>query len=353
MKRIKIDGAMGEGGGQILRSALTLAMLYQIPIEVVNIRAKRNKPGLLRQHLTCVRAAQAICSADVKGDQLGSQHIVFTPDKVKSGEYHFAIGTAGSTVLVCQTILLPLALASGDSKVTFEGGTHNGNAPSVTFLQQSFLPILQQMGVQTSVQLERYGFYPAGGGKWSIEIKAVAELSAFKLASCEAEVTDFAEQLQLTAIVSNLPISIAEREIKAVMKKLDAENLPSRKLDVHSAGPGNLLSLCLDQGSHCSVFERVGELGTSAENVAKRTAGRLLKLLSAAVAVEEHLADQLLLPMLLAGRGVFTTTQPSLHSKTNIEVIRQITGSRIETEQLSQTSWRISLNENAIKLEGA
>lgn len=350
-KIIQIDGSQGEGGGQVLRTSLTLSLLTQQPIEVVNIRAKRRKPGLLRQHLTCVRAAREICGGDVVGDELGSSRIEFTPAKVKSGNYHFAISTAGSTSLVCQTILLPLAFADGQSTVLFEGGTHNGLSPSVSFLQWSFLPVLNNMGLQTELEFEKYGFNPAGGGKWRLTINPVEKLMPFELDEDslaqdeENKVTDLADKLSVTAIVSQLPESIATRELKTVAKILEVPDVPQQLVVAETPGPGNTLIIRWQHQCHSSVFERVGEFGTSAEKVAKRTVGKLKKSLRTGVLVEEHLADQLLLPMVLAGVGKFTTTEPSLHTNTNIQVIKQVTGFDIKVKPYNSEVWELSLNE--------
>ncbi|WMS88908.1 RNA 3'-terminal phosphate cyclase [Pleionea litopenaei] len=148
LKKMKtIDGAFGEGGGQVLRSSLTLSMITKTPIELINIRAKRSKPGLMRQHLTAIEAAKTICNAEVVGANLGAETIQFYPGEIQAGNYDFSIGTAGSTVLVCQTILLALAYAPDHSRVRFEGGTHNGLSPSLCFFEQSYLPVLRQMGL--------------------------------------------------------------------------------------------------------------------------------------------------------------------------------------------------------------
>lgn len=343
-RTIKIDGSMGEGGGQVLRTSLTLAMLKQVKVEIINIRGKRNKPGLLRQHLTCVRAAQAICNGKVEGDELGSQRILFTPGKVKGGDYQFAIGTAGSTSLVCQTILLPLALAETPSKVTFEGGTHNGMSPSVSFLEQSFLPVLANMGIETEVNIEKLGFYPAGGGKWSLKIKPCAQLKPIELEQSEQTLDEITDKVTVSAIVSLLPESIGQREIDTVCKSLRLNSSAGKLLSVNTPGPGNTVIIVYDQGAHASVFEIVGQLGVSAERVAKQAVGKLRKLVKASANVEEHLADQLLLPMAVAGSGSFTTTELSLHTKTNIDVIRQFGFEGITTEQLSSALWRVNIS---------
>lgn len=351
MKTIRIDGAMGEGGGQVLRSALTLAMLQQVALEITHIRGKRKRPGLLRQHLTCVRAAQQICSAEVQGDELGSSFIRFVPGKVQAGDYHFAISTAGSTVLVCQTILLPLALSGGASKVQFTGGTHNDLAPSTDFLQASFLPILGRMGITTQVQVERLGFNPAGGGHWQINIQPVDKLSPLVLEPGQLQLTEQPKQpkqieqrkIEAQALVCNIGITIAEREIKTLVKDLGLTPEQTQIVQEKANGPGNSVMLKVTQASHCSAFELHGQVGVRAENIAKRLVGRLRKFLHTKAAVEEYLADQLLLPLLVAGEGGFTTVEPSLHTLTNIEVIRLMTGKSIDCQQLSEHVWRLSL----------
>lgn len=341
VKTIRIDGAQGEGGGQILRTSITLSMLKQVKVEIFNIRAKRKKPGLLRQHLTCVRAAKTICNATVEGDELGSQTVSFTPGKVKGGIYSFAIGTAGSTSLVCQTILMPLALADEASTVTLEGGTHNGMSPSVTYLEQSFLPILAKMGIQTSLKLEQFGFYPAGGGKWEMRIEPCKQAVPLTFSNDEPSEPDLANKLSVTAIVSQIPKQIGQREIDTVVRSLQLDDVLNELKTVTSPGPGNTLIIRYCHHGHCSVFEVVGELGISAEKVAKRAVGRLRKFLNSSANVEGHLADQLLLPMVLANNGSFTTTQPSLHALTNIMVIEQFGIKGFKVEQVNNTLWRI------------
>ncbi|TDF37220.1 RNA 3'-terminal phosphate cyclase [Alteromonadaceae bacterium M269] len=346
MESVRIDGSMGEGGGQVLRTALTLALLKQVKVEVFNIRAKRNKPGLLRQHLTCVRAARDICDGLIDGDELGSQRIVLTPNKVKAGDYHFVIGTAGSTSLVCQTVLLPLALAGGQSKVTFEGGTHNGMSPSVTFLQEAFLPLLEKMGVKTRVEVDALGFYPAGGGKWSLHIDPCESLKPLDIDELKGSQTSehglLEDRLSVTAMISHLPVNIAQRETETVAKRLKLKSDIGKIREVSTPGPGNSLIISYRQNGFSNVFEVVGEVSISAERVAKRAAGRLLKLFNDDVIVDDYLADQLMLPMAVAGGGSYTTTKPSLHSSTNAEVIKLFGIHGLKIEQVNKV-WRFSL----------
>jgi RNA 3'-terminal phosphate cyclase (ATP) len=346
MKYMIIDGSQGEGGGQVLRTALTLSILTQQNIELINIRAGRKKTGLLRQHLTCVLAAQEICEATTEGVEPGSTRIRFSPGKVKAGNFHYAIGTAGSTVLVCQTILPVLALAKGSSTITFEGGTHNGMSPSLSFLEQSFLPVLKSMGVNCEVQTSALGFYPAGGGKWQISIEPTKALKPINLTDAGCDFAKDSKNCSLNALVSLLPESIGQREVATAKKILDWQDASSQVQEVVTPGPGNSFQLSINSKTHSSVFEVVGELGVSAERIAKRAAGRVNKYTYAQAAVEEHLADQLLLLIALAGGGSFTTTKPSLHTTTNVDVIKQLLGKEILLKQLTDTLWSVSLEQD-------
>ncbi|MFN7134491.1 MAG: RNA 3'-terminal phosphate cyclase, partial [Myxococcales bacterium] len=177
---LTIDGSMGEGGGQIIRTSLACALITGKSFRITKIRARRAKPGLMRQHLTAVRAAAEIGDAEVTGAEVGSSELTFRPGKLRAGDYHFAIGTAGSTTLVLQTVLPALLMASGPSSVVLEGGTHNPMAPTYDFLERCFLPLVERLGPRVSTRLERPGFYPAGGGRWSVQL-APAPLKGFEL----------------------------------------------------------------------------------------------------------------------------------------------------------------------------
>lgn len=343
--KLIIDGSIGEGGGQVLRSSLTLAMLLQQPIEIHSIRAGRKKPGLLRQHLTCVRAAATICHAKVTGDVLGSDRVCFEPGPVIPGNYHFVIGSAGSTTLVCQTLLLPLALAGAQSRVRFEGGTHNGMSPSLDFLRSSFLPVLGQMGLRTEVQTRTLGFYPAGGGDWSVQIEPVTTLQPLQLKSPDFQADEITDRLHLNVLCSKLPEHISQREINAFTAEMGIGPLQANVQEVKSHGPGNMMIASVKHSSLISQFELAGQRGVSAEDLAIALALSAKRWLEARVAVEEYLADQLLLPFAVAGSGEFSTLEPSMHCTTNIEVIRLFGLAKFNLEQISEKSWIIRLGE--------
>jgi RNA 3'-terminal phosphate cyclase (ATP) len=314
---IRIDGASGEGGGQMLRTALSLALVTGQPFRIENIRAKRTKPGLLRQHLTAVLAAAEVGGAKTIGATLGSKMLEFVPGKIRAGEYRFAVGTAGSSTLVFQTILPALMMASGPSRLTLEGGTHNTQAPPFDFLAKTFLPVLSRMGPKINIRLERYGFYPAGGGRFVAEIEPCEKLSPLVLTE-QGEM----RHRRVTAIVANLARSIAQRELDTVSHHL---NWPADSLEIletkESPGPGNVVMIEIGDGNFTEVFTGFGRLGASAEKVASEAAGEARAYLASRAVADEHLTDQLLLPLALAGTGTFTATKLSLHARTNIEVI--------------------------------
>ena len=210
-----IDGSQGEGGGQILRSALALSMCTGTPVRIENIRAGRRKTGLLRQHLACVRASKEISNATVIGDELGSATVEFWPKEIKAGNYDFAIGSAGSTSLLFQTVLPALLMADKESNVSFSGGTHNDLAPSFDFIKHCFIPALRSINIDVDADLEAYGFMPNGGGKWTAKIKQIDTIATFNMTT----VKKF-EKKQAVVTQSGVSRSVAIRELARIKKKL-------------------------------------------------------------------------------------------------------------------------------------
>jgi RNA 3'-terminal phosphate cyclase (ATP) len=319
MTLITIDGSQGEGGGQVLRTALALSLVTARPFRIENIRAKREKPGLLRQHLTAVHAATDIGDAAVEGAVLGASALTFIPRALRAGAYRFSIGTAGSTTLVLQTILLPLLVTDGASTVVIEGGTHNPSAPPFEFLDCAFLPLLRKMGAEIELDLVRPGFYPAGGGEIRVSITPAKHLAPLQIES-RGEIV----RRCVRAVVANLPYSIAEREVEAAVKELgwDDDCRQAHTL-TGSAGPGNAVSITVESENVTDVFTAFGARGVRAEHVAHDAAKQAKRYINSEAAIGEHLADQVLLPMALAGGGSFTATPLSPHALTNIDVIRR------------------------------
>src|SRR5262245_45248781 len=341
---ITIDGSFGEGGGQILRTALGLSLFTGQPFRIEKIRAGRKNPGLLRQHLTAVKSAAKISQAEITGANIGSTQLTFAPGKIAHGDSQFAVGTAGSATLVLQTVF-PALLTSGDqdqqtrqqTRLTIEGGTHNPFAPPFDFLVKAFLPLLDRMGVHVEARLERYGFYPAGGGKIEITINPASRLEPIELNERGNIVNRRA-----TALLAHLPRGIADRELGVVHRKL---SWPQKWLKVESVtnspGPGNVVTLEIESENVTEVFTGFGERGVAAEAVADQAVIAARRYLASDVAVGEHLADQLLLPMALARGGSFTTVPPSRHTTTNIEIIRKLLDVEIRAEQMTNRSWKI------------
>jgi RNA 3'-terminal phosphate cyclase (ATP) len=334
---IVIDGSLGEGGGQVLRSSLALSLITGLPFRIEKIRAGRKKPGLMRQHLTAVNAAAAIGSADVEGAHIGSRALAFHPGSVKPGSYHFSVGTAGSCTLVLQTVLPALLTADAPSELVLEGGTHNPHAPPFDFLERAFLPLMRKMGPKVSAILKRPGFYPAGGGMFTVDIKPAERL----------ERLDFCERGRILtrsarATVAKLPRSIAERELKVVRDRLNwEEEFCSVEETPSSPGPGNVLCVEISSEHITEIFTGFGELGVSAEKVARDTVKAVEEYLAAGVPVAHYLADQLLLPMAMAGGGSFRTLAPSRHMTTNADVIRRFLPVDVTMRECARNDWEI------------
>jgi RNA 3'-terminal phosphate cyclase (ATP) len=328
---ITIDGSLGEGGGQILRTALALSLVTTEPFRITKIRAGRKKPGLLRQHLAAVEGAVAVGGAVAEGAVLSSQELVFKPGKVAPGQYEFAVGTAGSATLVLQTVLPPLLLGTGPSQLTIEGGTHNPQAPPFDFLDQAFLPILNRMGPSVTAALHRIGFYPAGGGKFTVTIRPVDKLKPVHIPE-RGEI----KARSARALFSNLPAQVGERELKVIKAKLGWAEESLRLEQVPSNGPGNVLLLELVSEHITEVFAGFGQRGVLAETIADAVAYEVRDYLAAGVPVGEHLADQLLIPIALAGGGSFVTSRITQHTQTNIEIISRFLPAHFQVEKLDQ-----------------
>lgn len=322
---IDIDGSKGEGGGQILRSALSLAICTQQPFRITNIRANREKPGLMRQHLTAVRAAAEICAAEVEGAAPGSRALTFRPGRLMAGDYSFDIGTAGSCTLVFQTVLPALLTAAGESRVRILGGTHNTSSPPFDFLARSFLPLLARMGANVDLTLASYGFYPRGGGEIRSRIVPAKRLAALELSGRGALVRGFAE-----AYVAAVPLHVAQRELEVIRRRLGfaQPDLLLRALP-NDVGPGNVVTITLEHEHVTEVFTGFGAKGKPAEAVAEQAAEAACDYLAKRAPVDQCLADQLLLPMALGSGGSFVarTVTPHLHS--NAAVIEEFTGRKV------------------------
>jgi RNA 3'-terminal phosphate cyclase (ATP) len=325
-REVAIDGSHGEGGGQILRTSLALAMITGRPLHMQRIRAGRAKPGLRRQHLACVEAAARLCHAEVRGASVGSQELVFTPGAITGGELMIDIGSAGSTTLVVQTILVPAIVAGVALHAVIRGGTHNPLAPPFEFLDRVWVPHLRAMGAGVALTLDRHGFVTGDArperqhGQVTVSVDAGRALHPIEIVEAGPVTARHA-----TAILSRLPTHVAEREHAIVQERLGFAASECEVREVPSAGPANVLLLEIERAQGRELVSTLGEKGLRAELVATRACDELAAFLAAEVPVGEHLADQLLLPLAVAGSGGgrFRSKPLSLHATTNIATIQQ------------------------------
>ena len=332
---IIIDGSAGEGGGQVLRSALGLSLVTGRPFTIENIRGRRKNPGLLRQHLTVVKAACEVGLAECKGAELGSRRLAFVPKGVRPGTYHWTIGSAGSCSLVLQTVLPALMVAAGPADIVIEGGTHNPMAPPFDFLKETFLPLLARMGTKVELELLRSGFYPTGGGKIRVGVEPAEKPQGLTL--IERGPTHLSAQ----ALCAGLPAHIGLRELDVCRTKLGLTEKETKLVQLERHGPGNVLTVFARSPQLTEIFTGFGERGVRAEEVAIRLVEQVREYLQSRALVGHHLADQLLIPLALSGGGRFLTTEPSLHTTTNIEVIGRFLDIAIDVSPFHRETWEV------------
>ncbi|MFP2926172.1 RNA 3'-terminal phosphate cyclase [Pyxidicoccus sp. 3LG] len=328
---VRIDGSKGEGGGQVLRTSLALSLVTGTPFTITNIRAGRKKPGLLRQHLTGVKAAEAVGAAEVSGAELGSRELTFRPRALAAGNYHFSVGTAGSATLVLQTVLPALLMAGSRSTLMLEGGTHNPAAPPFDFLQKAFLPLVRRMGPAVEATLERPGFFPAGGGKFRVDVHP-APLKPLQLLERGRVL-----RREVKAVVAMIPFNVAQRELETVAGALKWRPDEFRTEELkRSPGPGNVLMAEVESEHVTEVFTAFGERGKRAEVVGEEVAAEVKRYLDAEVPVGEHLCDQLLLLLALAKGGSFRTLPFDGHAETQLDTMAHFLDVKVQVREVSR-----------------
>jgi RNA 3'-terminal phosphate cyclase (ATP) len=338
---IEIDGSYGEGGGQVLRTSLALAAITGQALRVEAIRAGRRKPGLQPQHLTAVRAAAKVCAATVEGDRLDSQMLIFTPQQPpQAGRYTFDVaqaakgGSAGAVSLVFQTVLLPLALAGGPSEVTLVGGTHVPWSPPFDYLKRVLLPTLARAGIAARVHLEKWGWYPMGGGIVKAAIDGDAG-SPGTLRGMDLRQRGTLLRVRGLAASSGLPKHIREREAGTLLQVLRGNRLNPRvdTIEAQAKGLGTAVFAWAECENALAGFTALGERGKPAERVAEEAAQELLAYLAGDAALDRHLADQLVLPLsLAAGPTEWTTEEVTQHLLTVAWVVNQFFPGRVTVE---------------------
>ncbi|MEW6419804.1 MAG: RNA 3'-terminal phosphate cyclase [Nitrospirota bacterium] len=364
---IEIDGSYGEGGGQILRTALSLSCLLKKPFRIFNIRKGRKKPGLMPQHLTSVRAAQLLSNAEVTGDHKDSTELTFLPKEVKGGDFFFDIGTAGSTSLVLQTLIPSLVfsketniflkdrpscnppspplvkggkggLLKEKSTITLKGGTHVPFSPSFHYLAEVFALFLKRIGIEIKLAVESYGFYPKGGGKVRADILPAKEVNPLQIMERGRII-----RLKGYSGVGNLPLSIAERQRNALLKSLMAHGFTEEQLviasspplekggkggfdvellNVPTAGQGTFIFLKSESEHSIAGFTALGERGKKAEVVGEEAATEFIRYYFTDAALDPHISDQIVLYLSLCKEeSAFTTSCITQHLMTNLWVI--------------------------------
>lgn len=322
---VHIDGSHGEGGGQVIRTSLAMSIATGRAVEFRNVRANRATGGLRPQHLMAVQAAARISSAAVDGADVGSTAFAFDPGRVTPGEYIFDIGTAGSTTLVLQTVLLPLLRADGPSRLEIIGGTLNSHAPPAEFIIETFLPLVRRMGGRVDLELVRHGTYPRGGGRIDVSIQPATDITALDLVGAVSPRVRHAR-----ALVLGLPRTVGERELAVLARELALDDHQLELVESDDVlGTGNAVLVQIDAGDVTELVSAIGERRATAEAVAAAAAAEASAFIAHRVPVGEHLADQLLLPMLLLGGGSYRTAMPSLHATTNVDTINRFVESGI------------------------
>ena len=338
---VRLDGSKGEGGGQILRSALALSARTGRAFEIENVRAGRPNPGLAAQHLTAVRAAAAICGAKIEGAAVGSRALRFVPGAVRPGRYRFEVGTAGSSSLVLQTVALPLALARGPSEVSIGGGTHVPWSPTFEYLASCWIPWMRRAGCALEAGLNFAGFYPAGGGELFARIEGKARPKPLHAAERGAPST-----VVVLSRVSNLPMEIAERQARSAISVLRGEGVEATAdcRELRGPRPGTALAVVGRFGDAVACATALGAPGKPSEEVGREAGDAFVAYLKSGAALDEHAADQVLLPLAVAsGPSEFTAARASGHLETNAEVVQAFLGARIEIESANEETARVRI----------
>jgi RNA 3'-terminal phosphate cyclase (ATP) len=321
---IEIDGSYGEGGGQILRTSLSLSCLFNKPFRIFNIRKGRKKPGLMPQHLTSVRASQLISNADVEKDEVGSTELIFIPHEVKGGEFLFDVDTAGSTSLVLQTLIPSLIFSKELTTIILKGGTHVPFSPSFHYLLYIFRYFLNKIGISIDLSIEKYGFYPKGGGKIKAQIKPASGIKPLNINKREE-----IKKIDILSYVSNLPIKIAERQKESIVNKISnlLKDTPYKLnidlQEVPSIGQGTFAFLFSEYNNTVAGFTSLGEKGKKAEQVGEEAANEFIDYHNSGSALDPHISDQIVLYLSFADKeSLFTTSKITQHLLSNLWVIK-------------------------------
>ncbi len=326
-KMIEIDGSIGEGGGQVLRTSLALAAVLRRELRIFNIRAGRAEPGLRAQHLTSAKAIAQICGASSKGLQIGSTDFIFSPGEIRAGSFRFDIGTAGSTTLVLQTLMPLLPFAPGAVQLEITGGTDVKWSPPIDYLRLVTLPLLARMNVHASILVSCRGHFPKGGG-----IVRLAATPASALKSVVGMASGAVNAIEGFSHAVKLPANVAERQAKAATRVIEEKSFPRPKIRIeHSengSGPGSGIVLCAATANAGLLGgDSLGERGQPAEVVGEDTATKLVEEIGSGAFLDRHMGD-MIVPYAALAEGVsdLSVSQITLHTLTNVKVAEQVAG---------------------------
>lgn len=334
---LTIEGSDGAGGGQMLRLALALAMATGTAFRIDNIRAGRPKPGLLRQHISCIHAARDIADARLLGDHLGSQSLVFEPRAIKGGSSEHAIGAAATTHVLL-TLLPALLLATSPSRLVLSGGTHVPSAPTTDYLDEILLPLLRRMGVEIELKTIRAGFHPAAGGKVMMRVTPPRRLLPLSIEADEPTTVR-----RVRAVVANLPFEIAKREVAHALHLLSWPAEVGAAHGLEADGPGNVVAVTVGTSAAAEMFTGFGALGITGEAMVERTVASVRDHLVTRAPVGPHLAEHLLVPMAMAGSGSFVTVEPTAHTRAAIALIEKFLPVEIDAAPLGDRRWQVTI----------
>jgi RNA 3'-terminal phosphate cyclase (ATP) len=326
---IEIDGSYGEGGGQILRTALAFSAIYKRSLTVHRIRAKRKNPGLGHQHLMAVKALAQISGAKVEGGAIGSETLRFIPNEICPGDYKFQIGTAGSVTLLLQALLLPLSLSQKNSQLTLVGGTHVPWSPPFHYLSEVLFPTLHSMGISVEARIERWGWYPKGSGILEVEIQSSPNLKPISLLDRGP-----LKKIRGLSASSCLPKHVGERQRDEALRRIEKEMKIDAEItvlsDAPANGPGSFVFLVAESEKAIAGFSSLGKRGKPAEEVAREAVDSLKEYVQSDGCIDPHLADQLIPFLVLAkGNSSFTTLRITEHLLTNLWVVQHFSDVRI------------------------
>lgn len=323
MDFIRIDGSFGEGGGQILRTSVALSAITKKPVEVSNIRAKRDNPGLRPQHLTAIKAIASLCDADVENLNVGSSMIRFSPKEMQGGSMKMDVGTAGSITMILQAIIPAVSLANKRADVELIGGTDNRWSPTLDYLRYVVRPAYKILGINFDVNVLKRGYYPKGGGIVKASIEPCSKLNVLDMVSAPKI------EPKMISVCSSLPKHVAERQIASALSRLQKENVKCNSYSAsleqsHSPGSSILIYSTSDYGPFIGG-DSIGERGKRAEEVGSEAADKFLDAYLSNAPIDPHLADMLVLPLSLAeGRSKFVVNKASQHLSTNLYIASKI-----------------------------